>query len=146
MTALQPARKLAIDRSDGTEESPDEICVEFDLEFNPLVPKGDHYIVAFTRAEQKWLWGKRLKMFLHFKIVSPTEYLGVHLFMAANVPQKNRWTVGYKFFRAWTLASGRRPFRRDRLSTAVFRGKYFRARVKIVETSAKDTQRSEGAK
>jgi hypothetical protein len=128
-----------------TDDSHDDISLEFDSELPPLVPSGN-YIVSFLHAEKKWLWGKRLKVFLHFEIISPEAFAGVRLFMAANVPQKNNWRVGYKFFRAWTMASGRRPKRRDRLSTKVFRNKYFIARVKVVEKTAKGTMRSEAAK
>lgn len=121
-----------------------DLSLEFDSELPPLVPAGN-YVVSFLRAEQKLLWGKRLKIFLHFEIISPVEFSGLRLFMAANVPQKNKWTVGFKFFRAWALASGRRPQRRDRLSTEVFRKKYFVARVTVVTKSAKDTTRPIGA-
>lgn len=127
-----------------SEENHDDIALEFDSELPPLVPAGN-YVVSFIRAEKKWLWGKRLKIFLHFEIVSPEEFSGLRLFMAANVPQKNKWTVGCKFFRAWTLASGRRPRRRDRLSTEVFRNKYFVARVKVVNKTSKDTTRPTAA-
>lgn len=123
----------------------DDICVEFDTELPPLVPAGN-YVVAFVRAERKWLWGKRLKVFMHFNIVRPAPHAGLRLFMAANVPRKHRWTVGFKFFRAWALAAGRRPARRDRLSTSVFRDKFFVARVKVVEKTSKDTVRPAGAR
>ncbi len=118
----------------------DEIALEFDSELPPLLPPGN-YTVSFLRAEKKWLWGSRLKVFLHFEIVHPAEAAGNRLFMAANAPPMNRWTIGYKFYRVWVLAAGHRPQRRTRLSTQVFRNKYFLARVKTVEKTAKDTKR-----
>ena len=121
-----------------------DITLDFDTALPPLIPAGD-YTVAFKGAEQKWLYGKRLKVFLHFQIVTPAQYAGVRLFMACNVPRSNRWTVGFKFFQAWTLAAGRRPERRDRVSTAVFRNKYFVARVKVVTKTAKNTVRAAAA-
>ena len=102
--------------------------------------------MAFIHAQKRWLWGKRVKLFMTFEIVSPLEHLGIRLFMCCNIPEKKKWTIGYKFFRLWTLAAGRRPERRDRLSTSVFRGKYFIGRVRTVERSSKDTERPEGAR
>ncbi len=128
------------------EGSPEDIEFEFDTELPPLVPPGDHYVVAFVRAEQKWLWAKRLKLFMHFKIVSPAEYAGLSLFLGANVAPNGKWGIGFKFYRLWALAAGCRPKRKDRLSTSIFRGKYFRARVKTIEVSSKNTKRALGAK
>ena len=43
-----------------------------------------------------------------------------------------------KFYRAWTLANGgRRPSRRDRMKLAVFKGKVFRARIRVVKTDSR---------
>ncbi|UVT18577.1 MAG: hypothetical protein H8K03_12150 [Nitrospira sp.] len=124
--------------------SEDDITLDFDSVLPPLIPSGG-YTVSFIRAEKKWLWGKRLKIFLHFEIVHPTEYAGLRLYMAANVPPKNQWTIGCKYYRTWAMASGHRPRRRDRLSTQVFRDKYFIARIKTVDTTANGTARAEAA-
>lgn len=123
----------------------DDLEFKFDALLPPLLPPGDHYVVSFVRAEQKWLWGKRLKLFMHFKIVSPTDHAGTALFLAANVAHDGKWGIGFKFYRLWALAAGYRPKRKDRLSTSVFRGKYFRARVKTIEVSSKNTKRPSGA-
>lgn len=127
------------------DSNPDDIEFKFDALLPPLLPPGDHYVVAFNRAEQKRLWGKRLKLFMHFEIVSPAEHTGTSLFLAANVAHDGKWGIGFKFYRLWALAAGYRPKRRDRLSTSVFRGKYFRARVKTIEVSSKNTKRALGA-
>jgi hypothetical protein len=109
-----------------TDEEPlEDIEFEFDAELPPLVPPGDNYTVAFRRAERRWLWGKRVKLFMRFQIVAPAQFAGLPLLMFCNVPPGGKWGVGFKFFRAWCLASGYRPQRKDRLSTSVFRGKYF---------------------
>ena len=126
-----------------TDDNGDDFSLEFDSELPPLLPSGN-YTVAFLRAEKKWLWGKRLKIFMHFEIVGPT-HGGVRLFMGCNVPIKTKWSVGFKYFQAWTLAAGHRPKRKDRLSTCVFRNKYFLAQVKVVTKTAKGTVRSNGA-
>lgn len=128
------------------EESPQDIEFEFDAELPPLVPPGDNYTVAFRRAERRWLWGKRVKLFMRFQVVAPAQFAGLPLFMFCNVPPGGKWGVGFKFFRAWCLASGYRPQRKDRLSTSVFRGKYFRARVKTVASASNQTTRALGAK
>ena len=128
-----------------TDDGPDDVSLEFDSELPPLLPPGN-YTVAFIQAQKRWLWGKRLKLFMTFEIVYPLEHAGIRLFMCCNVPEKKKWTIGFKFFRCWTLAAGHRPARRDRLSTSVFRGKYFLGRVRTVERSAKDTERPEAAR
>lgn len=128
------------------EGTPEDIEFEFDADLPPLLPPGDNYVVAFVRAEQKWLWKKRLKLFMHFKVISPEAHAGVSLFLGANVAPNGKWGVGYKFYRLWALAAGRRPKRKDRLSTSVFRKKYFRARVRTIEVSAKNTKRALGAR
>ncbi|MDH4079610.1 MAG: hypothetical protein OEU68_07325 [Nitrospira sp.] len=119
-----------------------DIEFKFDASLPPLLPPGDHYVVAFVRAEQQLLWGKRRKLFMHFKVVSPAEHAGAALFLAANVAHDGKWGIGFKFYRLWALAAGYRPKRKDRLSTTVFRGKYFKARVKTVEVSSKNTKRA----
>ena len=102
----------------------------------PAIPNGDHYALAFIRAEEKYLWGQH-KLFLWFEIVTPGDCVGVHLFMACTIPRKGRWTAACKFWRAWVLAAGKRPQRTDRMSTRVFRNKYFRGRVRKVTKSSK---------
>ncbi|MEO7862622.1 MAG: hypothetical protein ABIU05_19745 [Nitrospirales bacterium] len=127
-----------------SEDGPDDVSIDFDSDLPPRIPPGN-YTLAFIHAHKRWLWGRRLKLFMTFEIVYPIEYAGVRLFMCCNVPEKKKWTVGFKFFRCWTLATGKRPDRRDRLSTSVFRGKYFLGRVRTVERSAKDTKRAAAA-
>ena len=132
---------MAAQENENKEQDTD-VSLEFDSELAPLLPSGEEYVVAFLRADKRWMFGKVLKIVMQFEIVMPVQYLGTRLFMAANVPERNRWTMGYKFLQAWMLATGRRPNRRDRLSTKVFRGKYFRARVTVVGKTAKNASRA----
>jgi hypothetical protein len=117
-----------------------------DLEFlcnadiPPLVPNGE-YEVFFLRAIKRDMW-KRDKLFLWFRIVTAGEWNGQDIYMVCNVAHDGRWTPSCKFYLAWVLAAGRRPNRRDRLSTNVFRNKIFRARVKVVTTTAKRVNRT----
>ncbi|WP_447983229.1 hypothetical protein [Nitrospira sp. Nam74] len=106
-----------------------------------VIPPGDHYEVAFTRAEREWMWGQE-KLFLWFKIITPGPWLGAELYMACNAAPKGRWTPSYKFWCAYVLAHGDRPNRADRISTAVFRGKVFRARIRTVKKTAKQSDRT----
>ena len=106
----------------------------------PSVQEGD-YEVFFLRAEKRDMW-KREKLFLWFQIATAGQWNGQDLYMACNVARGGRWTPSCKFYLAWVLAAGRRPNRRDRMSTQVFRNKIFRARVKVVTTTAKRDRRT----
>jgi len=61
--------------------------------------------------------------------------------MACNIKQDGKWGASSKFYQAWVLAAGRRPDRFDRMSTRVFRGKLFLAKVRTVEKTAKNVPR-----
>lgn len=117
-----------------------------DLEFQcnsdipPLVPTGE-YEVFFLRAVKRDMW-KMDKLFLWFRVATPGQWNGQDIYMACNVARGGRWTPSCKFYMAWVLAAGRRPNRRDRMSTQVFRNKVFRARVKVVTTTAKRVNRT----
>ena len=119
-----------------------------DLEFDcdtqsyPLIPEGK-YEVVFLRVEKKWLWGSQ-KIFLHFQIVESGEFQGEELYMACNAPKKSKRgkvPTSSKYYQAWVLAAGRRPDRLDRMSTSVFRGKVFLAKVRIPPKNAKNVAR-----
>lgn len=100
----------------------------------PLLPEGE-YEVVFVRAEEKVLWG-RPKVFLQFRIMRACDQacdaIGQKLFMAATLPKHGRLSISSKYLQQWILASGRRPARRDRLSTRVFQQKVFLATVRTV--------------
>jgi len=105
------------------------------------IPNGDHYEMTIHRAEQGSYRGRR-KAYLWFKMVTPGEYVGQEFLMACNVPPNGKWTASYKFWQAWVLAAGRRPTRADRMSTAVFRHKVFRVRMRTVRKTANQTDRT----
>jgi hypothetical protein len=98
----------------------------------PLLAEGDHYVVSFVRPEKAWLGKYRQKIYLYFEIVEPQQHRGDVLWMACNYPEKGRFGPSSKFWLQWVIAGGRRPMRADRLSTKVFRAKYFRARMRTV--------------
>lgn len=126
------------------ELSTDDLSFGFDAPLEPLVPPGS-YIVAFVKADQRSMFRTK-KLFLHWRIVEPFKFDGVTLFQSFNMPTDGtKWGLGHKFLATWILANGIRPVRRDRLSTAVFRKKYFQARVVTVKKTGKGLDRPEAA-
>jgi hypothetical protein len=121
--------------------------VNCDLEFAnnaaipPVIPEGDRYEVGFMRAGKARMWGED-KVFLWFKLITPGPWAGTEFYMACTVAPKGRWTASCKYWCAWVLAHGDRPNRADRLSTAAFRGKVFRARIRTVKKTAKQSDRT----
>jgi hypothetical protein len=106
----------------------------------PLVPEGE-YILGFVRSEKGGFCG-RDRWFLWFAIIEG-KYEGEHLYMCCAGPKQNKRTfgLGSKLVAAITLATGRTPRRRDRLSTGVFHGKYFRGVVRTVKTDQDEHER-----
>lgn len=138
---LPPISKTYGDRPNKQKGHPNQ-DLEFggDAEIPPLIPDGE-YEVIFLRAEKKErLWGGT-KVFLHFQIVDSGEYQGQELYMACNVKREGKWGVSSKYFQAWVLAAGRKPDRVDRMSTKVFQGKVFLAKVRTVTKDSKNLPR-----
>lgn len=119
-----------------------------DLEFDcaagsPSLIPGGKYEVTFLWAEKKNLWNHE-KIFLHFQIIDSGEFQGEELYMACNAPKKSKGgnvALSGKYYQAWVLAAGRKPDRYDRMTTKVFRGKAFLAKVRAVTTNAKNLPR-----
>ena len=118
-----------------------------DLEFPdnsqipPAIPDGEHYELAFRRAEQSCYRG-RTKVYLWFQMFTPGESVGQEFYMACTVAPKGKWTASYKYWQAWVFAAGKRPSRADRMSTVIFHGKVFRARMRTVRKNANQTDRT----
>jgi len=116
-----------------TDDADIEVTVERVLP--PLIPKGD-YEMQFVRAEQRKMGRARvLKALLHFQITQAGEHCGAKLVLSMNLPANGRLVPSSKWVQHWCLAAGKRPARRDRMSTIVFRNKIFLGRVKTVETN-----------
>jgi hypothetical protein len=96
-----------------------------------LVPEGETLEAGFVRAERGTVAGNP-KVFLIFYITTPGPSHGMELFLSCSVAPGGRWARSSKFYMSWMLAAGNPPARRDRLSTAIFRGKMFRIRTKTV--------------
>ncbi|MDA2909798.1 hypothetical protein MYX04_02570 [Nitrospiraceae bacterium AH_259_D15_M11_P09] len=94
-----------------------------------------------ARAEKTRQWGQH-KVFLWFKLITPGDWYGQEFYMACTMPRNGRWTASCKFWLAWTLATGERPARPNRMSTSVFRNKVFRVRLRKVLKTAKQIART----
>lgn len=122
----------------------DDLDIGFEVDPPPRVPAG-LYIVALHRGWKRKCFG-RDKIYMLWKIVSDVNgdltYQGALVFMACNIVLNGRkFTQGSKFFQICELAHGR-PFERtDRLTLNLFKGKYFTARIKLVEKTAKNDAR-----
>lgn len=107
----------------------------------PAIPNGDQYELVFHRAEKGHQYG-RPKLFLRFKMLTPGDWIRQEFFMACNLAPNGKWGPSSKFWLTWVLAAGRRPKRADRMSTAVFKNKVFRARMRKVLKTSKQIDRT----
>ncbi len=118
-----------------------------DLEFSinceipPAIPDGDQYQAVFVRAE-KSSFRKKQKIYLWFRLITPGDWLDTEFYMACSEPAKGCKAASCKYWLAWVLAAGRRPTRADRMSTAIFKGKVFRVRMRTVIITAKQLNRT----
>jgi hypothetical protein len=97
-----------------------------------LIPEG-LYEVEFVEHQKGKSFG-RATLFLHWRIVSPSEYEGTVLFQAINIEYKT-FSIGTKFYKNWCLANGGKPTDK-RMPLSVFEGKTFSARVATVQGNA----------
>lgn len=120
----------------GETEEPD---LEFSCEGkdHALVPPGD-YEVTFAKAEKMKQW-EGFKVFLWFRIQSFGEWHGLHLFMPCNLQAVGKVSTRSKYYRNWVVAAGKKPdrFDRKRMTTRIFKGKVFLARVVTVKKDQK---------
>ncbi len=118
---------------------------DFELPFNgdipPAIPDGVDYQLMFLRAELGSYRGRQ-KIYLRFRMITPGESLGQEFYMACNVAPNGKWTASYKYWQAWVFVAGRRPTRASRMSTAIFKNKVFRARMRTVRKTANQTDRT----
>ena len=119
----------------------EDLAFPFNSDIPPAIPDGDQYELVFLRAEQIRQW-RLPKVFLWFQMTTAGEWVGQEFFMACNVVPNGRWTASCKYWQAWVLAAGKRPSRVDRMSTTVFRNKVFRARMRKVLKTSKQTDRT----
>jgi hypothetical protein len=120
----------------GESTEPD---LEFSCEGNdhPLVPPGD-YEVTFVKAEKMRQWNST-KVFLWFRIQSFGEWHGLSLLLPCNLKDVGKVSTRSQYYRNWVVAAGRKPdrFDRKRMTTRIFKGKVFLARVVTVKKDQK---------
>lgn len=133
---LDTARKSRLTESDN-----EDVVVTCNSNVPPAIPNGNHYELVFIRAETVQQWGQT-KLFLWFKMHTPGEWVGQGFYMACTVPPKGKFGPSSKFWLTWVLAAGRQPKRGDRMSTAVFKHKVFRARMRKVLKTSKQMDRT----
>ena len=63
----------------------------------PTIPDGFYEAICFKH--DKAFYGKSLKLFLHFKIIAPSEYKGTKLFLAFNMRSDVRIPQGSKSYK-----------------------------------------------
>ena len=112
----------------------------------PLIPSGE-YDVVFVKAHKMSI-KKSQRLITYWQILHP-DHLGKTLIMGFPYPKKGRkkWGALSKMAECYRIAAGRDPDRFDtgRLSTAVFKGKVFLAKVVTVTRSLNQYQRQENS-
>lgn len=99
----------------------------------PLIPEGIYEAVC-TAYEEAFVFGKTLKLFLHFKIITPGEHLGTTLFMAFNIGKHRKLALGSRYYKYWLMMNGwQRPSRNAKMSPRIFLNKSYEVFVKIVK-------------
>lgn len=120
--------------------SPTEPPLEFSCEGSdyPLIPPGG-YEVVFVKAVKKQHW-KGHKAYLWFEIITLGEWQGVQLFLPCNLKTEGKISTRSKYHQNWVVAAGRKPDRNEkkRMTTRVFEGKVFLARVVTVKKDQKN--------
>jgi len=105
-------------------------------EARPLIPAGSYDVQCIGVDKDKFCFGS-FKIFLKFKITSPSEYKDTELFMPMN--QYKKVPPGSNYYKQWVIANGNiKPARKDRRSPAIFKGHYFEAVVKTVKPKHED--------
>lgn len=97
----------------------------------PLLPEGSYSAVA-VGAKHVTIF-KRPMMFVWFQLLDEGVQ-GVRLFASFRLPPHGHMRPSSRYYRAWTLATGRKPIRGDRLSPRVFLRRAFRVMVRTVRT------------
>ncbi|MDR4468841.1 MAG: hypothetical protein MRJ68_11175 [Nitrospira sp.] len=119
----------------------EDLAFSFNSDIPPAIPNGEHYELIFRRAEEGRQWGQS-KLFLWFQMQTPGEWVGQYFYMVCNVSRNGKWGPSCKFWLMWVLAAGRRPNRVDRMSTAIFKNKVYRARMRKVLKTSKGISRT----
>ena len=120
----------------GQDDWPDlDVSARFDAP--PLIPPGDQYTARAARAQIRPSWGGGARLHIDFELHSG-DYDGKVIAFICTLPKRRarRWAEGVvpssRFYRAWVVAAGAPPRRRDRMGLDVFKNRLFRIRVRTV--------------
>jgi hypothetical protein len=139
-TEAASAASVTPPRGDGA--SPD-IEVVAGCAGDPRMPDGIYTVRCIDVELVKMRFGRQVsqKIVLHFEVTGGA-HDGARLRYFIPRPESKRGPApSSKFVRAWTIASGRPPARRERMSTRVFLDKAYRVATRTVIEGAR-TQRS----
>lgn len=101
-----------------------------------LIPEGTYDVQCIEVKKGIFCFGA-LKIFLKFKISSPSIHEGTGLFMAMN--QYKKVPPGSRYYEQWVIANGNiKPARTDKMSPAIFKNHVFEAVIRTVKPKFKD--------
>ena len=109
--------------------------MDFVCKDNPraLIPEGVYEAVC-TGYDDGFCFGKCRKLFLTFKIITPSPHMGTELFMAFNMAYTGKIAAGSKYYKTWCLANNwQKPSRNAVMSPRIFKNKSFSVKVKTVK-------------
>ena len=105
-------------------------------EARPHIPEGTYGVQCIEVQKGIFCFGS-FKIFLKFKITSPSIHEGTELFMAMN--QYEKVPPGSRYYEQWVIANGNiKPARNDRMSPAIFKNHFFEAVIRTVKPKFKD--------
>jgi hypothetical protein len=104
----------------------------------PLLPDGAILDIGIIRAKTRSMFKGETCVELTCQVLTgPHEGLEMPCYLRLPGGKTRLIPRGSKFYRMWTLANGgQRPGRRDRMGLAIFKGRMFRARTRVVKTTA----------
>ena len=127
----------------GHDENDDDVVFGQMGHRPPLIPEAE-YSAGFLRVEHGHVMNRE-RWFLYFRVVTPGDCIGTELYYSCPCPLRGQaFGLSSKLVAAATVALGEVPKRRDRLSSAMFKGKQFRVRVRTVKRDRDGTLRPPG--
>ena len=133
--AGDPVKKCHFPRCGTGHQNPGGLMKEFvfDDDYKPLIPDAE-YEVQCVEYNNQFCFGKAIKTFLKFKIITEGDHHGKKLFMAFNMPYNGRIKTGSKYYKSWCMVNDwRKPSRNAKMSPRHFLNKVYRVKTRIVK-------------
>jgi hypothetical protein len=130
VAAASQLQRYTDDRQDENASECWDRVVDFHGDVEVRIPP-EEYEARVVKAQELQLFGSR-RLVLTFEIRMST-YAGTRLKFICAFPRKAKGGSS-KFVRAWTVANGKPPRRKDRLAISIFKDKLFLVRVRDVTT------------